>query len=295
MGLPKCEYQATNRLIKTEKGLTVVELVIALALLGMVLGLGYMFYAFGTTTFAAGETQSNVQQSVRIAANMISNEVRYAETAEILDSLAEDTFPDDDYTYIYGDGHALLLHQQGEVTPIRFFGGMADDGDVIITFKPSSTNSKLLDFKIVGTNKKGTPQEKEYIIDYEVLLPNISSITINTDDNSGSIIRYSTPKPPEPTVQNISIVEDDTNPLIANITIYTKYLLGTVDVTATIWQPVDGDFIKIKDISGLKIYNNEANFSIDFVDYGSYRIEFTILGIENPPSLNYVIIEEEIP
>lgn len=88
-----------------QEGFSIVELMVALALLGFVLASGYMFFGFGLRTYDRGEQQSIAQQGIRIAADFISSEIRYAN--EIIISPAD--ISEEGYYYIYQDGDSVVF------------------------------------------------------------------------------------------------------------------------------------------------------------------------------------------
>lgn len=85
-----------------QKGVTLIEFLIYLVLLNVVLALAYTFYFFGARAFAVGELQANKQQQVRLAADFITRQLRYATSIDILsttDSIPAPAAIADDNTY----------------------------------------------------------------------------------------------------------------------------------------------------------------------------------------------------
>lgn len=88
------------------RGITLVELLVAMAILSLVLAIGYRAFDVGHKYFEKGETAANVQQNLRLVSSEITNLVRYASEVTILDEGAweaedKDTGTEDGYTYIY--------------------------------------------------------------------------------------------------------------------------------------------------------------------------------------------------
>ncbi|NLJ79529.1 MAG: prepilin-type N-terminal cleavage/methylation domain-containing protein [Firmicutes bacterium] len=75
--------------LKLDAGFTIVELMIALTLLGGVLGVIYSLHSYGMVSFSRGEAQMVNQQEVRFLTKLLSEEIRYAETVKIYGSLYE--------------------------------------------------------------------------------------------------------------------------------------------------------------------------------------------------------------
>lgn len=86
-----------SQVIKKQVGLTVVELMLALAILLLVLAGGYSFLFFGWSSFDRGTDRAVVQNNLRMAAEQITKEVRYASSIEIIDSsMVPDPVSNDD-------------------------------------------------------------------------------------------------------------------------------------------------------------------------------------------------------
>lgn len=58
---------------KNNRGITLVEVILALAILGIVMSLAYGFFSFGNKTFALGNRKYDIQQEVDIASFTITN------------------------------------------------------------------------------------------------------------------------------------------------------------------------------------------------------------------------------
>ena len=67
-----------KKILKNQHGLTAVELAITMTLIGIVLGLGYLYFDFGYRAFQRGERMAIAQQSVRGSADFMVSELRYA-------------------------------------------------------------------------------------------------------------------------------------------------------------------------------------------------------------------------
>ena len=66
-----------NKIIET-KGLTLIEIIISLALLGIILVPIFSFYFFGANIYKAAEKKSKVQNDILFAAEFITKELRTA-------------------------------------------------------------------------------------------------------------------------------------------------------------------------------------------------------------------------
>lgn len=82
------------------KGFTLLECVLAVAIMSLIFIVAYSLFIFGIRTYEAGRQKVDVQQNVRIAADFIFREVRYAQTLEVPSPTEiRFTFPEDDNLY----------------------------------------------------------------------------------------------------------------------------------------------------------------------------------------------------
>ncbi len=72
-------------LLSNQKGLTLLELIISVGLLGIIMAAGLTLYLTGVKTWKTGDVQLELQQNARIAIKTISEAVRDAKTVEVLD------------------------------------------------------------------------------------------------------------------------------------------------------------------------------------------------------------------
>lgn len=175
------------KLISNKRGVSLVELMVALILLIIVLGLGYMFYSFGTNSFAMGSSQSNVQQNVRFAANYITGEVRFATEVEILDNddipeNISDPANDNEYIFIE-DGKIKHLNKDGETI---IFQSISDGINIVLNFEIAGTHQDILNFTIYGNDAN-----KNFDLETETTILNLNTqITLEDSTTSMDALRY---------------------------------------------------------------------------------------------------------
>ena len=71
-----------------EHGISLVELIISIGLLGLAILMGIQFFSFGISTYDRGETAAETRSNARLIAEIIEKELKYATEAFIFD---EDT------------------------------------------------------------------------------------------------------------------------------------------------------------------------------------------------------------
>ena len=67
-----------HTLITKKNGFTLVEVLVAVVLLGIVISLGYNLFFYGIRSFTGATTQSLLQRNARLASTIIVREVRNA-------------------------------------------------------------------------------------------------------------------------------------------------------------------------------------------------------------------------
>ena len=164
---------------RQESGYSLVELLIALSLIGLVLSLAWGIYPFGVTMYSRGNDQSTLQQEERYLFEFLSRELMYAFGVEILGSLDEVPEP--------AAGEALLYsNEQG------IWRKMDDQATLVL---PASRASFELAFR-------GDASSKELLLfDYTVSLvknPAITHEVVKTlylfnsklKGGTGTVLRY---------------------------------------------------------------------------------------------------------
>ena len=63
---------------KGQSGVTLVELLLVLVVIGFVMAAAASFLSFGTRTFSISSSQARVQQEARLASTMVSQDLRTA-------------------------------------------------------------------------------------------------------------------------------------------------------------------------------------------------------------------------
>jgi prepilin-type N-terminal cleavage/methylation domain-containing protein len=152
--------------VKNESGVTLVELIIVLAIIGIVVTMASSVQLFGLKTFNMGQDQYNSQYNIRRASEYITKELRYAQTMEILSAVpaAFETGK----KYIYVDGSSIKNYKGG--LDIIIVHDSASSFTPSIIFNESPVNSKILNFEI-----NGIYDGQNFSISTEVLPVNIAA------------------------------------------------------------------------------------------------------------------------
>jgi len=179
--------------IKKESGFTVVELLIVLALLGLVLSVVYMYFSFGYDTFVRGERQSIAQQSIRQGADFITGELRYAD--EII--LDPTNLNEEGYYYIIQDGTSVIYYQVdsggSQVQNRTILDSVVDDIDYEISIVEDTLLTQvsyklILEFTL-------TADDELYSLDTKVNILNLNDADKyqDGDGDSASAVMFKKP------------------------------------------------------------------------------------------------------
>jgi len=99
----------TLKNFKKQDGLTLVELMIVLSLLGIILAIGYMYFSFGVQAYDRGERRTIAQHASRLTADFISRELRFAREVEIN---PEGGISESGYRYFYLDNDSIIFRDE---------------------------------------------------------------------------------------------------------------------------------------------------------------------------------------
>lgn len=154
-----------------ERAFTLVELILAIAIISAVLVAAFSLLLFNNQIFRRGSNLSNLQSELRLSADYIVREVRNA--TEI--TLSTPSVPTD-YNRIYVDANTLMCMPAGGTAAAKTGSVFPNPAsDVKFTLSKSGT-SYMLKFTLHGTRGDAT-----YDIDNLVILNNITAATLLAD------------------------------------------------------------------------------------------------------------------
>lgn len=151
-------------MLRDQRGFTIIEVVIVAALMVIILAGGYAFYTAGQRMFHSGSEQADLHGQVRLAAEKIARELRFAEEVALLDGDWDPaTAVTDNCNYLYYDtaNRALAIldscgthiFSAGAISELLFF---AEGKMLLITIKgESGSDDFLLESSVKPLNLKG--------------------------------------------------------------------------------------------------------------------------------------------
>ncbi|MDR5658119.1 prepilin-type N-terminal cleavage/methylation domain-containing protein [Serpentinicella sp. ANB-PHB4] len=170
-----------KKIIKNNKGITLVELIVAMAIVSIIGGLTISMFSFGITAFSRSDQQYQIQSDLRFATQFITREVRNAGSVDLQGNIQdfEQDFEqslEQGYNYIYykngelkykastGEKHSLLKNVQ------------IDDQEIF------SSSDNLLKIEL-----NGNKNNESFSLTTKVALTNAKLDT----ENKGNVIKFS--------------------------------------------------------------------------------------------------------
>jgi len=154
---------------KSSKGFTLIEVIIALAIVGTVISIAYMLLGFSRTTLRNGNDHYDIQNDIRLASGYLSEEVRFATELKIMsysDCIAEiSSHAEYDYFYIE-DG---ALHQAKYVDSSTY-----DEKSYAEYISSSDSSFSAADDDTLNITLTATEDSKSYDISTDIKLENLS-------------------------------------------------------------------------------------------------------------------------
>lgn len=147
--------------LRNNRGISIIELLIACSLLVIVLGVGYNFYYYANQTFNFGLEQANLQNDTRIAVETISNELRYAE------NISDSAFASYPYKRLYRDSdNTIKIDSYEDGVPLTT---ISLRGDTIKNLKFSlekTTRGCMLTFDLNYADSESPNKYAVFLVNY---------------------------------------------------------------------------------------------------------------------------------
>lgn len=165
--------------INCDRGVTLVELLIGVSLLGLVFSLAYSIYHFGIVTFNRGEEQIALQQEVRMVSKILSEELRFADDIDVLSSEPSSPYASGE-NYVFVKDNKLMQVTSGTANVLV---DSSNQGTLGIKFKPNG--SRQVDFEIVLS-----ADSRSFEISSSVIMMNIETLPAGISP-TGNVLKYS--------------------------------------------------------------------------------------------------------
>lgn len=178
---------------KDTRGFTLIEVIVAMAILGLVVSMAYSLMGFSQKSLRSSSNSYDIQNDVRLASGYLCDQIRYATELDIipLDAVKTDTA----YNYFYiQDGS---LHQAKYVAAT----GTYDDRTIASSLSNDVADpyfSAAADSTTLGIVLTAQQDGKSYSVNTDLNLENfplISNSLFIGGTSPGSAIRYKTRAP----------------------------------------------------------------------------------------------------
>ena len=159
---PKVNRGSAGEIIVAEQGFTLLECLAAVTVFTILLGTVWGFYLFGVNNFQAAAEKVDLQQNVRVAADMITRELRYASTLQLNGSReVRYRLPGDNTSYrIRQKNNEVVLLIAGTETKIAY-----NIQSLIFSW---DAENRILYFDLVGADGR-----YNYAVNTALRLPNL--------------------------------------------------------------------------------------------------------------------------
>ncbi|CCQ95978.1 hypothetical protein CULT_340023 [[Clostridium] ultunense Esp] len=161
-----------------KKGLTLVELIITVAILGIIISFMYTFFYFNYDTLLRTGTRYEIQSNLNQGIKTMEDELRYADEIYIYGKKDEGDFDNNkNYIYIKDNGVKIIKAANEQ----KIFS--ANNIEIYESESDFKLENNLITIDIKG---KYIPTDEEFNIKYTIELLNIKG----NNDLKGSIIEY---------------------------------------------------------------------------------------------------------
>jgi len=181
-------YPINNR----KSGFTLIELIIVLAIMGILTTLVFSMFSFNNNIFFSANKQYNIQNDVRLGIDTISEKLRFATSLTITDvSTSEaEIASHQPYNYIYVKASTIKIAIYNETThlhSIQTLGGSGIISDI-------GTSFTKVDDSTLGIALLGVDGTKNYQVSSNISLKNFAIIKptpVIEGNISGLAVKYS--------------------------------------------------------------------------------------------------------
>lgn len=249
------------RNIENRKGVTLIELLIVIALIGVVLSVVYSMFFFGNRTFSQGETQYGLQSEAKFAIETAMKDIRYATNIRITDS----TTPGPYETIIYYNNNSIIKKFGESIETINFHNNSA------VTVPPLSfimkNGNKSIEYKLNG--KDGN---RDFILKSEIELLNLQEFIVEgiSPNVATKAIAYITPEAHRAQDLNptITIPSPNTNSKTQIALIYNRQKNSYV-YSFKVYPTGNNNKLTVGDIKNIVITdlgtNSQISFTLDLI------------------------------
>ena len=160
-----------------KRGMTLVEIIVAIAIVGIISTVIASVFIFGNKSYNRSETRSIRQMDVRLVAQTISKELRYAYAIVLFDNKNFEV----EYEYIYLDeqSNKIMIKRSGTKEGVELLKGKQTFDEVNFTVKEGLLK--------VSVESQNISLENNYKLDATISLLNQKELD---EDEGSKVIKY---------------------------------------------------------------------------------------------------------
>ncbi len=181
---------APRRLKREDQGFTLMELLVVLAVLGLLLAGVFGFFLFGARVYHEGTDQAQAQHQLRYAAEYITREVRFANNFRMFPQAPEEALGDFNYIFLGGESDHALIHLNSQGS--RVIADACLEALSFTIIQPGgSGGGSTFKYKLV-LEMSAAEGDRLYTMQSAILLPNCADYADGPE--AFPVIRYLKPK-----------------------------------------------------------------------------------------------------
>lgn len=180
------------------RGVTILELMLALSLLAVVLAIGYNLFAFTNRAFTESEKRTVAQRDIKFATDVISDLVKRSSAPEFIETVPSfsdfENDEEDDFDYLFLDNNSSIVHfykdDEGDAKQRTIIDGSNSLVEYEISFAIAEHNNDPLDNVINITVRS---DDVNFQLSRDVLLLNVDADDFELSGGPSSSLKYQSP------------------------------------------------------------------------------------------------------
>jgi prepilin-type N-terminal cleavage/methylation domain-containing protein len=170
-----------HRYLRNRRGVTLIEVITAMALMSLVTLMVFSFFSYGNAAFMQGKRQNEAQAELRIVNDYIVQEVRFATSFSLSSTHPGTIGASDSLDYIYLDGDRVVhsAYNSGNPRVVRQWGSG-------LLSTSSFWSAHRGDAQVLGITLMGENNGRTFDMNTSIELPNVALGNSHVADTAGA-------------------------------------------------------------------------------------------------------------